>query len=116
MLTGEVPFTGANPLAIMNRRLVNNPVPAREIDSKISPQLQEVVYRAMERDPGKRYQNASHLLWDLEHQNEVEVADRPELRNWTRKQEPVSRLVLFYSILALIPIAVFTAVLWIARH
>ena len=36
MLTGEVPFTGDNPLLIMNDRLLNNPVPPREIDPSIS--------------------------------------------------------------------------------
>ena len=39
----------------MNDRLLNNPVPPREIDPEISPQLQEIIYRAMERDPKNRY-------------------------------------------------------------
>jgi serine/threonine-protein kinase len=51
MLTGKAPFTGPNPLAIMNDRLRNNPVPPREIDPEISPQLQEIIYRALEGDP-----------------------------------------------------------------
>ena len=51
MLTGEVPFKGPNPFAIMNDRLLNNPVPPRELDPTISPQLQEIIYRAIERDP-----------------------------------------------------------------
>ena len=41
MLTGKVPFTGDNPFLIMNDRLLNNPVPPREIDPTISPQLDE---------------------------------------------------------------------------
>ena len=32
MLTGQVPFTGNNPFLVMNDRLLNNPVPPREID------------------------------------------------------------------------------------
>ena len=32
MLTGEVPFQGSNPLVVLNDRLVNNPIPPREID------------------------------------------------------------------------------------
>src|SRR5215471_7144307 len=55
MLTGKVPFQGPNAFATMNDRLLNNPVPPRELDSSISPQLQEIIYRAIERDPGKRY-------------------------------------------------------------
>src|SRR6267154_3275178 len=37
MLTGEVPFKGPNPFAIMNDRMINNPVPPREINPEISP-------------------------------------------------------------------------------
>ncbi len=31
MLTGEVPFQGSNPIVVLNDRLVNNPIPPREI-------------------------------------------------------------------------------------
>src|SRR5207237_767806 len=74
MLTGKVPFQGPNPFAIMNDRLLNNPVPPREVNPEISPQLQEVIYRALERDPRKRYANAHEFAWDLEHQDQVGVA------------------------------------------
>lgn len=69
MLTGKVPFTGPNAFIIMNERLLNNPVPPREIDSTITPQLQEIVYRAMEREPANRYQSAREFAHDLQHQN-----------------------------------------------
>src|ERR1700736_6316780 len=42
MLTGRAPFQGDNPLAIMNARLRNHPVPPREIEPRISPELQEI--------------------------------------------------------------------------
>ena len=53
MLTGKTPFTGPNPFAIMNDRLLNNPVPPRESNPEISPELQEIIYRALERDPAE---------------------------------------------------------------
>src|SRR5580698_8204128 len=58
MLTGKVPFTGNNAFLIMNERLLNNPVPPRELDPSISPQLQEIIYRALEREPSNRYPTA----------------------------------------------------------
>src|ERR1035437_1232779 len=58
MLTGKVPFTGPNPFVIMNERLLNNPIPPREVNPEISPELQEIIYRALERDPKKRYATA----------------------------------------------------------
>ncbi len=116
MLTGKVPFTGANPLLIMNDRLLNNPIPPREVAPEISPQLQEIIYRAMEREPGKRYPNAHQLIWDLEHQDQVGFVDRPELHDWKSRREPWMRRVLFYVMLALIPVLVFGVLLWVARH
>src|SRR6266568_1162817 len=116
MLTGRVPFTGANAFVIMNDRLLNNPVPPREIDPAISPQLQEIIYRALERDPAKRYSSAREFAWDLEHQEQVGVAERPELRDWKRRRTPWPRRILFYAMLALIPVIIFALLLYVARH
>jgi eukaryotic-like serine/threonine-protein kinase len=116
MLTGKVPFTGPNAFVIMNDRLLNNPVPPREIDPGISPQLQEIIYRALERDPSKRYSKAREFAWDLEHQDQVGVAERPELRDWKRRRSPWPRKILFYLMLVMIPIVIFALLLYVARH
>src|SRR2546430_773509 len=116
MLTGKVPFTGPNAFVIMNDRLLNNPIPPREIDPTISPQLQEIIYRAMERDPNQRYPNAHELILDLEHQDKVGVAERPEVTDWRKRRTPWARRIVLYAMLALIPIVVFGLLLWVARH
>ena len=116
MLTGRVPFVGPNAFIIMNDRLLNNPVPPREIDPTISPQLQEIIYRALERDPSKRYATAKEFAWDLQHEDQVGVAERPELRDWKRRRSPWPRRILFYVMLALIPVIIFGLLLWVARH
>jgi serine/threonine protein kinase len=51
MLTGQTPFRGPNPLAVMNERVLNDPKPARKLNPAISAELQEILYRALERDP-----------------------------------------------------------------
>ena len=116
MLTGKVPWTGSSPFLIMNDRLLNNPVPPREIDPEISPQLQEIIYRALERDPGKRYTTAREFTLDLEHPDRVGVADRDELRDWKRRRSPWPRKIAFYVLLALIPIVIFALLLFVAKH
>src|SRR5208283_4440342 len=65
MLTGKLPFTGPTPIAAMNDRLLNHPMPPSVADPSISPQLQEVLYRALERDPANRYARASEFAHDL---------------------------------------------------
>jgi serine/threonine protein kinase len=116
MLTGKVPFTGSNAFLIMNDRLLNNPVPPREIDPSISPQLQEIIYRALEREPAKRYGTAKEMILDLEHQDQVGTSERPELGNWKSRREPYSRKILFYLMLFMIPIVIFGLLLWAAKH
>ncbi|HXX17785.1 MAG TPA: serine/threonine-protein kinase [Candidatus Acidoferrum sp.] len=107
MLTGKAPFQGPNPFAIMNDRLLNNPVPPREIEPSISPELQEIIYRAIERDPKNRYANAHEMALDLQHPEKVGVSDRAELHDWKKRRTPWIRQVLFYILLALIPVVVF---------
>jgi serine/threonine protein kinase len=116
MLTGKTPFQGPNQLAVMNDRLQNNPVPPREIDPEISPQLQEIVYRALERNPANRYSSAREFARDLEHQDQVGVAERTELTDWSWRREPVSKKVMLYAVLALIPIVVFSLLVYVAKH
>ncbi len=116
MLTGKVPFTGPNAFIIMNDRVLNNPVPPREIDPEISPQLQEIVYRAIERDARNRYATAKEFSWDLQHADQVGVAERPELRDWKRRRTPWARRILFYVAMALIPIVIFALLLLVAKH
>ena len=116
MLTGETPFSGPSPLAVMNDRLINHPFPPREADPSISPELQEVLYRALERDPRNRYPNAPSFALDLENLDKVGVADRVELRDWKKRRSGTSRKVLYYVGLALIPIILFLAMFILARH
>jgi serine/threonine protein kinase len=115
MLTGRVPFTGNNPFLIMNDRLLNSPEPPREIEPSISPALQETIYRALERDPKNRYATAREFAWDLEHQDQVGIADRPELQDWKQRKSGTPRKILNYILLALVPIVIFSLLLWIAR-
>jgi eukaryotic-like serine/threonine-protein kinase len=116
MLTGKVPFEGPNAFAIMNERLLNNPVPPRELDPAISPALQEVIYRALEREPKNRYASAREMAWDLEHLDEVGVAERPELTEWKRRRTQWPRRLAYYAMLALIPVVVFGLLIWVAKH
>lgn len=116
MLTGKAPFQGPNPFAIMNDRLLNNPVPPREIDPAISPELQEVIYRALERDPKNRYANAREFAGDLRHLDQVGVSERPELHDWKNRRTPWVRRLLFYIMLALIPVVIFGLLLYFAKR
>jgi serine/threonine protein kinase len=116
MLTGVVPFSGPNPFAVMNDRLLNQPVPPRELETSITPQIQEIVYRAMEREPKNRYASAREMAHDLLHQDEVGIAARPDAERWKSRRSPVRRRVLLYAALILIPLVLFGLLLLVSRR
>jgi serine/threonine-protein kinase len=116
MLTGRVPFTGPNPFAVMNDRLLNQPVPPRELEPSITPQIQEIIYRALERDPKNRYASAREFAHDLHNQEEVGLAPRTAEANWRERQSPGRRRVLFYAAVALLPILIFLLLFLVSRR
>jgi serine/threonine-protein kinase len=91
-------------------------MPPREIDANITPQLQEIIYRALERDPRNRYPNAHDFAWDLEHQDQVGLSDRMEMHDWKHRRTPWPKRILFYVSLALIPVVIFLLLLYVAKH
>ncbi len=117
MLTGEPPFTGPNPLAVMNERLLNDPEPARKRRPEISPELNEILNRALERDPRRRYQTAGEMAWELEHQEQVGVEEESERRPLPGGMKlPHARRLLLFAGLALVPIAIFVLMMMLARR
>ena len=116
MVTGRSPFRGSNPFEIMNDRLLNSPVPPREIDPSISPHLQEVIYRALEREPQYRYANAHDFAFDLEHLDQVGVPERPEFQDWKKGRTARTRKIFLYTAIVLFPLLVFVLLLYFARR
>lgn len=116
MLTGVVPFTGPNPFAVMNDRLLNQPVPPRELEPAIPPQLQEIIYRALEREPKNRYASAREMAHDLLNQHEVGIAARPDAERWRTRRSPERRRTWMYAGLALIPLLLFGLLFLVSRH
>jgi serine/threonine-protein kinase len=115
MLTGETPFSGPNPFAVMNDRLVNDPPPAREINPEISAQMDEILYRAMERDPENRFASAREFAAALEHPECVEVLDRAARKDRKSQRFPFLKRILDYTILLAIPVVIFSLLLLVAR-
>lgn len=116
MLSGKTPFSGPSPLAVMNDRLINHPLPPQEANPAISPQLQEVLYRAIERDPKNRYPSAHEFALDLEHLDQVGVADRVELTEWRKRKSATPRKILYYAALALLPFLLFALMVLLSHH
>jgi serine/threonine-protein kinase len=116
MLTGRVPFIGPNPLAVMNERVLNEPTAPRELNREISPQLEEILYRALERDPRHRYATAHEMAWDLQNQDQVGVEERSVGQAGRGWRAMMNAKVLLYTGLALVPMVLFGLMLLLAKR
>src|ERR1700758_519100 len=65
MATGKLPFPGETPAAIFNSILNKTPVSPAHINGKIPPRLEEIVNRALEKEPDFRYQSAAEMRLEL---------------------------------------------------
>jgi serine/threonine protein kinase len=61
MLTGRVPFTGDTPVAISLKHIQAAPMPPGELNSAISQAVEDVILKALVKDPNERYQQAKIL-------------------------------------------------------
>jgi len=91
MLTGKVPFPAENVYAEMRSKMQDDPIPPRRLRNEISPQLEEIVLHALERDPQDRFETALEFREALAHPEHVVMTGRagrqrprPKLRPWVR--------------------------------
>jgi serine/threonine-protein kinase len=78
MVTGAVPFEGANPFIIMNSRISGDPVAPRKKNPDVSAQVEEIILHAMSRNPQDRYPTAMKMKEDLDNPDAVQVTGRAD--------------------------------------
>jgi serine/threonine-protein kinase len=77
MLTGKVPFTGDSAIEIAMKHLNEAPKPPSKIRPEIPEELDQVVLRALAKNPEDRYQSAEEFSEDL-HRVEAGLPLAPE--------------------------------------
>jgi serine/threonine protein kinase/Tol biopolymer transport system component len=76
MLSGQRPFAGESQVEVMNAILKEDP--PELANAKISPALDRIVLRCLEKKPERRFQTASDLGFALESISGVSGASKPE--------------------------------------
>jgi Tol biopolymer transport system component len=66
MATGRQAFEGATVAVVSDAVLNQSPVPVRELNPEISPQLVSVINKALEKDRQQRYQSAAEIRHELQ--------------------------------------------------
>jgi serine/threonine protein kinase len=65
LLTGEKPFPGQSVTTVIYKIVNEDPIPPRQLNTSIHPGLNEIVMRALAKEPEMRYQNCREMLEDL---------------------------------------------------
>jgi serine/threonine-protein kinase len=66
MLTGRPPFQAATPIDTILFALEHDPIPPRALNPRVSPDLEMVALKCLQKSPALRYETASALADDLE--------------------------------------------------
>ncbi len=66
MTTGQVPFDSDNPVSVALMHLSATPKRPREINPAIPEGFEEIILKAMSRDPKDRYTNVEEMMADFE--------------------------------------------------
>lgn len=80
MATGALPFRGQSAGLIFDAILHSAPVPPLRLNPDLSPTLEAVIDKALEKDPEMRYQHASDLRADLkrlQRASDPSIASKP---------------------------------------
>lgn len=77
MLTGKVPFDDASAMSVALKHLSEPPPPPTMYNTDISPEVEVMVLKALDKDAGKRYQTGAAFIAALE--NAFGMTDEDEM-------------------------------------
>jgi len=66
ILTGSVPFNDPSPASIALQHITQDPPPLRSLNPDLSPAVEAVILKALEKDPQNRYQTGAKLMAALD--------------------------------------------------
>jgi serine/threonine-protein kinase len=75
MLTGRPPFRNREPFGPGTEQLIGDPPAPRSLNPSISPVAEEIVLRALRREPSERYASVAAMKADLDHPELVLVTN-----------------------------------------
>ncbi len=115
MLTGHPPFEGDDPSLVTSARRIGDPTAPRVLNPTISFETEEIVLRALRRDPTERYASAAEFKANLDCPARVQMSGLAarliEVTPWRKRR----RLLRHIALVGVAPIALLVAlfrILW----
>jgi serine/threonine-protein kinase len=116
MTTGHVPYDDQpDPYSMMRARLVGDPVSPRTYQPALLPQVEELVLRALAREPADRYQTAGEMKQDLMAPCDVRLTGRADRLQRPNVRSRYWKLAAVIAIGLLTPIVLFLLLLAVLK-
>ncbi len=116
MITGHRAFTGDSSAAIFNSILNEQPVPASRLNPECSPALDQILFKALEKDRELRYQVAAELRVDLKR---LERGSDSSAKVTAAAQKPAAsrlRVPVYFASALIAVVAIAFALFWYWPH
>jgi serine/threonine-protein kinase len=116
MTTGFTPYDGDNPYVIMNARLTGDPEAPRTRNPGLSPEMEEIILHALERNPSKRFPSAGSMKEELNNYKQVALTERSQRLRPPQMWKTRVPLLPKIAALVVIQIVVFFLFFWWFSH
>lgn len=116
MLTGRAPFPGDDPFKVASVRTLGDPPAPRALNPSISRQTEEIVLRALRRDPAERYSSATAMQADLDHLERVVVTGYCDRLQPVTRGKRVRRLARHVFVVGVLPVIAQVALFVMLWH
>ncbi len=95
LATGQTPFKGETPIAILVKHMQEEPVPPRQYNSSIPVGLEQIILCAMSKDPANRFQTADEMLGyikQLQANRKIKFDELPSNSFWKNFRGRIKRI------------------------
>lgn len=109
MLTGHPPFEGDDPFVVASARQIGDPRSPRALNPEISKEMEEIVLRALRRNPAERYPTVAALKADLDDPAQVRISGLADRLVAVTRWRKGLRIVRYVTLVAIAPLAFLVA-------
>ena len=116
MLVGRPPFKAGNPIDTVRQVIEQEPVPPRQLEPRVPYDLETICLKCLEKDPARRFPTAAALADDLRRFVDGDPIHARPTPAWERAWKWGKRRPAIVALLALIPVAIASVVLFVLWH